>query len=681
MGTEKRTHRPPEGMPKKLNNIFRLQGPNSSGKSTLMNMIALASHGLKKGKIPNSVKSRMEELVKPGYKNLEFELYIQDPVTKRALKSTKKMGDPEVVVRESVDGGNNFSIIAADQFEKKYNLIYDIPENPVGRLNELIREIKDVQNSFGQDIREFQRFVENLSNKINSSRSPEHIKALEKEYEFKKGQLKEFNLDADKTHVEILNKLMIAYKLKELDNIAKEADLLYSKFDKENKNSDDSKIEKRYNSDIKKLNALVQNLKLSKVNLVTEANKCNYGKIEDLKDAIDKIGINSEVILKSKGIPQSVVQQIKDVKDFADEMRSSSDSEALKAMSELIRVLRQYIDKNLTLPQIGPLDEFLKKYQETYKQMNLVHNVEVLDKVVLNAVKTLSLIENINTLVHGIVPPEKDEMESFEITAKEEKLKMKCASANRDRSNYVTSISLPAGIDLSNLDKSLTEFNSFFNGKYVNKEFNEIKEDYEKCKNEYAKLDIDREKIKRKIRELQSEIDIEKKKKISKYAEHAEEVKKLQNQVGNLLSLFNEANKKLTMVDNKSYGSYSKEDPFFKSVWVYLGKRLKNVRHLDKEYIASEVNLIDSVITTQDSTKIRLSDMGTGQSQLSYLKGLLSADDKRMIIALFDEVSTMTDSTLGVLLEEFEKLQKEGRLMVGMTVSPADEIKVDQYGI
>ena len=73
--------------------------------------------------------------------------------------------------------------------------------------------------------------------------------------------------------------------------------------------------------------------------------------------------------------------------------------------------------------------------------------------------------------------------------------------------------------------------------------------------------------------------------------------------------------------------------------------------------------------------------MGTGQSQLSYLKGLLSADDDRMIIALFDEVSTMTDSTLGVLLNEFEILQKKGKLMVGMTVSPADKIKVDQYGI
>lgn len=137
----------------------------------------------------------------------------------------------------------------------------------------------------------------------------------------------------------------------------------------------------------------------------------------------------------------------------------------------------------------------------------------------------------------------------------------------------------------------------------------------------------------------------------------------------------------MNVIERKDYGIYKKNDSFFKSVWLYLGKRLKNIRHLDKEYLASEVNLIDGIITTDDKTEIHLSDMGTGQSQLSYLKGLLSADDDRMIIALFDEVSTMTDSTLEVLFEEFEKLQKKGRLMIGMTVSPADNIEVRSYGI
>lgn len=429
------------------------------------------------------------------------------------------------------------------------------------------------------------------------------------------------------------------------------------------------------------MNTLMQNLNISKRNLVTEANKCDYGKIENLKEAVDKIGMNSESILKSKGVPQSVIQQIRGVKDFANEIRSSSDGEALKVMSEVIGVLRQYIDKNLTLPQIGPLDEFLKNYQETYKQMNSVHNVEILDNVVSSAIKTLNFIDGINKLVQEIVPPEKDEIESFETASREQGLKITCENANRNRSNYVTGISSLIGIDLSNLDKNLAELNSFFNGKYINKKYNEIKEDYETSKYQYDKQNEDRKKIEDRVRKLEIEIETEKKKEKSKYAEYAAEVKKLQNEIRGLLSLFNEANKKLAAIDNKSYGIYSEEDPFFKSVWTYLGKRLKNVRHLDKEYVASEVNLIDGIITTFDNTKIRLSDMGTGQGQLSYLKGLLSADDDRMIIALFDEVSTMTDSTLGVLLKELEKLQKDGRLMVGMTVSPADEIKVDLYGI
>lgn len=681
MGTVKKVHRPQEGVPRKLKNIFRLQGPNSSGKSTLMNMIALTSHGLKKGKIPDSIKTRMEELVKPGYKDLEFELCIEDPVTRRALKSTKKMGDPEVIVRESIDGGNSFSIIAADQFEKKYNLIYDIPGNPVGRLNELTREINDIQISFYKDVRSFQIFIEEVSKGVNDSRSPNDIKALEDDYEFRKNQLEGFNLDADRIFVEKLNKLMIATMLKELDNNAKEADSLYKKFIKETKGSTSSKLEKNYISDVKKLNDSMMNLNRLKIDLVTNATKCNYDKIGNLREAMDNVDSDPDSVLESKGISQSVVQEIIKVRDFSEGIISSSDGEALKAMSELIRVLKQYLDKNLTLPEIGPLDKFLDGYQKTYIQMSSNYDVEVLNNLISTANNILNSITGVNRLISEIVPPERDQMESFETESKEIRLKGLLDSTVRTRSKYVNDISAPAGINLSNLDKSLVELNSFFNNKYVNKKYNEIKKDHDNYETEYSKQNKELEKIKKGIGDLKIKIDKERRKEESEYIEYATEIERLQNEVTVLRSLFLEAKNKLKMIDDKSYGDCPKDDPFLKSMWTYLGKRLKNVRHLDKEYTALEVNLIEGIITTNDGTIIHLSDMGSGQSQLSYLKGLLSVDDDRIIIALFDEVSTMTGLTIGALIDEFEMLQKKGKLMVGMTVSPADEIKVDQYGI
>ncbi len=227
----------------------------------------------------------------------------------------------------------------------------------------------------------------------------------------------------------------------------------------------------------------------------------------------------------------------------------------------------------------------------------------------------------------------------------------------------------------------IKQCHSILGDEYKEKSFNEIKDDYDIKNNSIARFESEKKDISFRAEKLRDKINKEKSKQSSPYIGYKNEIKELQNQVSGLMISLLSANRKLEAVEKKSYGSFQRNDPFFKSVWSYLGKRLRNVRHLDKEYDVSEVDLIDGIIITSDKTIIHLSDMGTGQSQLSYLKGLLSADDNRMIIALFDEVSTMTDSTLGVLFQEFEKLQKEGKLMVGMTVSPADKTEVSSYGV
>ncbi len=681
MGTEKRIYCPPKEISNELKNIFRIQGPNSSGKSTLMNIIAIASHGLTKGKIPPSVRSRMEELVKPGYKDLEFEMTISDPVSKRALKSSKKKGETEVKVRESLDGGNSFSIIIADNFEKKYNLIYDIPENPVGRLNELTGEIKTVQNLFVGKTSEFQRYVEKTSNEIGNSMGPEEIKKLEDDLKFEEEALKKYNLEPEKAELASLKRLMVAYKLKEYNDKAEEAERIFSNAKKEIKNSDNSKVEKEYSKKIKELSTNVHSVSSSKFDLVTEANKCNYPKFDELKNAMDKIGRDANAVIKRGGISQSCVDAVSEVKNFADSISSSSKGESLKAMSEVIRVLDQYVDKNIELPEIGLLDEFLQNFKRKYEEMNSEYDIKSLRTISQKAQNIMHQIAEINKLVPSIIPPSEDKTESFEKEQELSWLEAQCSRAKENRSDYVSKVSSEMGINLVNFDDVIKQCHSILGDEYKEKSFNEIKDDYDIKNNSIARFESEKKDISFRAEKLRDKINKEKSKQSSPYIGYKNEIKELQNQVSGLMISLLSANRKLEAVEKKSYGSFQRNDPFFKSVWSYLGKRLRNVRHLDKEYDVSEVDLIDGIIITSDKTIIHLSDMGTGQSQLSYLKGLLSADDNRMIIALFDEVSTMTDSTLGVLFQEFEKLQKEGKLMVGMTVSPADKTEVSSYGV
>ena len=68
--------------------------------------------------------------------------------------------------------------------------------------------------------------------------------------------------------------------------------------------------------------------------------------------------------------------------------------------------------------------------------------------------------------------------------------------------------------------------------------------------------------------------------------------------------------------------------------------------------------------------------MGTGQGQSAYLLGLLNTNDNRKIIALFDEVAMMDSVSLEPIYEKFKDLYDADRLLVGIVVQKADEIKI-----
>jgi len=115
---------------------------------------------------------------------------------------------------------------------------------------------------------------------------------------------------------------------------------------------------------------------------------------------------------------------------------------------------------------------------------------------------------------------------------------------------------------------------------------------------------------------------------------------------------------------------------YFREVSKYLAHRIGNFKHIDKSYNAKEVDLISEVIITDGDLTIRLADMGTGQSQSAYLLGLLNVkDDKRKIIALFDEIAMMDDSSLKPIYEKMKELHRAKRLLLGILVQKGNEIK------
>jgi exonuclease SbcC len=128
--------------------------------------------------------------------------------------------------------------------------------------------------------------------------------------------------------------------------------------------------------------------------------------------------------------------------------------------------------------------------------------------------------------------------------------------------------------------------------------------------------------------------------------------------------------------DGRSKPVSGEEKTYHSEVAKYLGTKLGTVRHLNNEYAVRLVDLHKGEITTEKGKVIRLSDMGTGQTQSAYLKSLLETDDARKVIALFDEVATMDSQSLELVCDRLRKLHSSGRLLVGMIARIGDSVKV-----
>jgi len=120
---------------------------------------------------------------------------------------------------------------------------------------------------------------------------------------------------------------------------------------------------------------------------------------------------------------------------------------------------------------------------------------------------------------------------------------------------------------------------------------------------------------------------------------------------------------------------------YYEEVSKYLAHRIGSFRHIDTTYKAKIVDLISEVIITDNDLTIHLADMGTGQSQSAYLLGLLNVkNDDRKIIALFDEIAMMDDSSLEPIYDRMQGLYKAKRLLLGILVQKGNKIKIKSLG-
>ncbi|PKN17219.1 MAG: hypothetical protein CVU71_16940 [Deltaproteobacteria bacterium HGW-Deltaproteobacteria-6] len=686
----------PDLIPNELPNLVYIEGPNSVGKSTLLHILALSFYGTKNRRIKPALQEKMDNLMNSEHHNISFKIAITDGNNQIELTAEK----PDFKTKDIIVRDKNGERLIADTFAKKYNLIYDIPEDPTKRLVELTNEIKDIQLRFEQKIGSLRSRCVDVIRDIKSAKDPMRIKNVKKEKDDLEKAQKETDAKVKKLG-EMLKSAKLYMALKFYMKYKKDRDEIkdtVKEIEKSHKENRKIKMQanKEYVALSKQLDDIKENIKTLYCN-VTPMLKDYFGRDRQEKNSlllwndliIEEEFRNPDIkqVLKIEG---SHFRHLLD--ELLEEVSKEGDANKAKVFKELIAVLESHVKLNIVIPgtelTISMFIEILRKESENYDAIvSRIENIK-------HAISMLSdIIEKRELVVNEIIPKLKKAIKKTDTSEKteddteeyrEQQIRNRCF-AYEEKMKYYEAECLKLNIP----EKEIPEmYSSIVLGRAV-KELEGISE--ENLKDRIYNLETTIRTEKNNLSKATGALDFinDELSKLEKrqphpYHSHLKYLEStllqiqtmemnIKNYDGYIIQLIS---KKIDK-ENINTGSDVKEKKkYFTHVFNYLGKRVGVIRHINTEYNVVMIDLLNNLIVTKEGITIRLLDMGTGQNQAAFLNALLNVNDGRKIIALFDEVAMMDERSLQPIRDRFRQLCEAGKLLVGIIVQKAENVKV-----
>lgn len=696
----------PTVIPKSLDNLVYIKAANSSGKSTFLNILAIGLYGLKNPNIDPSLLKKMNGLVDSSHQTLEARILIQNRKGQPELVSTIHDGKYEV---KKIENGKE-KLILPDRFEREYNLIYDIPQNPTERLNELTQEIENYQRNLGSEVLDFSKYLTSTIKEIQDSRDPNKLKKMESEVRDNDAHLLTTNreLATSKEKLDATQKLLhikffIEYKTKK-----EQAEKKIKQISTDSERQKGEKKTKRMHSG-KLLNDIT--LTLARINKSREEliKVFNEYLPDDQKDTLTKwkkIKNYEDSDLDNYISDDSFGDSLRRLTSgfsnyFSKEQEKKEYSLAIKEWeiyTEIIQFFQSLADthknQNIILPGVDKtIDDFVTLlYSKNQENSIMKQKFDSLSK----AIKQLNDIESDLDLLKTRYFKEygkQKEVEDSTITDKEDLDSHRLKTLGDEVKEYQRKYDIyrqrcsDYGITPLNVEASLDKVLSLSQLSRECKEYTEdqLIEEISNLGKEVSEIQRDKKNLEGEIKHTQKIIEALRQKKIHKFHDKAEEINKLY-QISHLLS------QKLL----KKYGDYIKkiserkvqeinladedQKKYYDQLSKYLAKKIDSVIYIGKTYKVAKLDLISEEISTNQGKKIRFLDFGTGESQATFLRGILETakTDKRKIIALFDEVGMIDDKRLSQVTESLKKMYEEDKLLLGVVVQKGqpDEVEI-----
>ncbi len=673
----------------KIANVSKLKGHNSSGKTTLMDMIALSLYGDDSPDVLKKLQDKLKHLKEATNSEFTFNLTACNGSNYLRITSEKSgfiNGNPNWIstIEESNDGVNYKGLIK-ESFRKKYRLIYDMPDRPMERIQELVSEAERELRADIDNITRIRSPLANIISSVESSRNEELILLLKKQIQRTEEMITQKE-EENKADLELLKRIQEYYHASilrnEQEHYSKINSLLVGlDFSDRRKRKEQKKSLSKYEADEKKVKTSIK-LMLSKYNEVIKS-----------KDVISKVDL---IILEKyehywdnrdfEKIFNMSCSEIYDYTKLSTELYdqiisrySSLGNETLvekkRMLQNLIGVLEPYIKDKMSVlntnvselyeqlkTELGDLSKQIDEYENAMRVSQCVKESREFGKAADRDYEELGE----RPVIEEDDEEYRDQLEAKLITAKES-----LDDAEKKAGYY--------GVSFDNYKKILDECNSDRSFSYALMDVSDLSSALENLSGKTDKQNDAIDSLRRTLKDQRKQLEDAEQKEAHPLYGYSSELKELKAKIEKMIPALSEKDGMLVDLSRGEEVIETDETKvFLDSVWIYLGKKLDTIQHIGKTYKVDKINMNTREVFSGD-IRINFRDMGTGESQMAYLTGLLNSDDSRTIIALFDEVDHMDPMVISKIQNHMKEMMDSGKLLIGLMAAPGDKTEVEQY--
>lgn len=651
------------------NSIFIVKGRNDQGKSTLMQMIALGLFGLESEDIEKKLKDQMRSLNTESIDKCEFDFTIASKDGKVKIKSNSKDGNVNVLVNDKRKG--------SDYIQDKIKLIFDVPEEPIVKLDSALKSIKgnlreyeELNKKYLNQIKEILDKIDDYEHKENGIIDEEEAlkqKKLSKEQLQKRlADLKNKFKDLEKGNVVVT----FSKNWKEFNKLDNENKLLQKRIKKLKSAGLGGGNKKYHRLKIEFINAL-KDLKFL-VNTATHFEKITP---EDEKKDLSKFAKQINAVFtpqeldddKLKGWRKFLKYHLSQIESNTLINVKLEEEDELQLIKKLIEILEDFVELRGAVPGTG-------------------------GKTVSQFILDLEGRSNeLEATLTGKLDLERGKEECNDLIEKIDDLARTKAKIPR--------IETAGDDDLDTLieqQKELTE-----TMKEISKQLDELEDDYnsisEEDKNRYSVLEDqvehEYEDTKNKIKSIEEkiknyEIDIKAKddfisalKKVTKPPKYNKEklksryniISKVSGKIEDWLDYIQGLNLTEMKVSDEINVESKK---FYTALADYFANIIEWVFYENQKWKVNKVDFINRCYVVEERSPISFDRIGTGHTALNSLMFRLRQNyGGRKKVVLFDEIGLMDKDNINRLLDEIKTQVKNNEILFALLAKVDDDLE------